>query len=86
VGYVTLGGLGCSRMCRAHLQARIPYTEGGTHHVHESGGEGTIIDPVLQIFGSKPCRALRSRPFFSILLPMERPCLWLSEDVFFVFN
>ena len=37
----------------------------------------TITDPVLQIFRSKLHRALRSEPFFSILLPMERPGLWL---------
>ena len=37
----------------------------------------TIIDPVLQIFILKLHRALRSEPFFSIILPMERPGLWL---------
>ena len=42
--------------------------------------------PVLQIFRSKLHRALRSEPFFSILLPMERPGLWLWEDAVFVFN
>ena len=35
----------------------------------------TIIDPVLQIFRSMLHRALRSEPFFSNLLPMERPGL-----------
>ena len=42
----------------------------------KKGGAQTSF-PVLQIFRSKLHRALRSEPFFSILLRMERPRLWL---------
>ena len=45
----------------------------------------TIIDPVLQIFRLKLHRPLISEPFFSIILPMERPGIWLQENVFFLY-
>ena len=68
---------------RVH-NASIPYLFGSTKLggdcntlTHKSATTHTIMDPVLQIFRSKLHRALWSEPFFSILLPMERPGLWL---------
>ena len=56
------------KSCDPYADKKLTKTWSGPH---------TITDPVLQIFRSKLHRALRSESFFSILLPMESPSLWL---------